>query len=250
MIGNGHAGFGRAASEKDPHGHLADVVPRPASDQRSARSWATDRIASPPKQSRSPGQPSSACTAPGRGSSSAPSDARSSPLPPPANSPDSPGRSLRSSEPNTDIAYPVGWVGGGPARAGNPRPRYEQPALNRVTGHARSETAAPHDELMVLRCQPANISLTARRAQHRTATHPADHTPRFTNLETEKFMTHPLTNDAPYQRSVVRSRWPVYIRRRSARNCPGRARARVGYTEGRAHESELPHDGRPHRTNP
>ena len=30
MIGNGHAGFGRAASEKDPQGHLADVVPRPA----------------------------------------------------------------------------------------------------------------------------------------------------------------------------------------------------------------------------
>ena len=30
MIGNGHAGFGRAASEKDPQGHLADVVPRHA----------------------------------------------------------------------------------------------------------------------------------------------------------------------------------------------------------------------------
>ena len=30
MIGNGHAGFGRAASEKDPQGHLADVVPRPS----------------------------------------------------------------------------------------------------------------------------------------------------------------------------------------------------------------------------
>jgi len=29
VIGNGHAGFGRAASEKDPQGHLADVVPRP-----------------------------------------------------------------------------------------------------------------------------------------------------------------------------------------------------------------------------
>ena len=29
MIGNGHAGFGRAASEKDPQRHLADVVPRP-----------------------------------------------------------------------------------------------------------------------------------------------------------------------------------------------------------------------------
>ncbi len=28
MIGNGHAGFGRAASEKDPQGHLAAVVPR------------------------------------------------------------------------------------------------------------------------------------------------------------------------------------------------------------------------------
>ena len=30
MIGNGHAGFGRAASEKDPQGHLAGVVPRRA----------------------------------------------------------------------------------------------------------------------------------------------------------------------------------------------------------------------------
>ena len=30
MIGNGHAGFGRAASEKDPQGHLAGVVPRHA----------------------------------------------------------------------------------------------------------------------------------------------------------------------------------------------------------------------------
>ena len=30
MIGNGHAGFGRAASEKDPQGHLAGVVPRQA----------------------------------------------------------------------------------------------------------------------------------------------------------------------------------------------------------------------------
>jgi hypothetical protein len=30
VIGNGHAGFGRAASENDPQGHLADVVPRPS----------------------------------------------------------------------------------------------------------------------------------------------------------------------------------------------------------------------------
>jgi len=30
VIGNGHAGFGRAASEKDPQRHLAGVVPRQA----------------------------------------------------------------------------------------------------------------------------------------------------------------------------------------------------------------------------
>ncbi len=44
MIGNGHAGFGRAASEKDPQGHLADVVPRPRHRPRpqpntSPRAW-------------------------------------------------------------------------------------------------------------------------------------------------------------------------------------------------------------------
>ena len=33
------------------------------------------------------------------------------------------------------IAHPVGWVGGGPARAGNPRQPYEQPAPR--AGHAR-----------------------------------------------------------------------------------------------------------------
>jgi hypothetical protein len=27
VIGNGHAGFGRRTSEKDPQGHLADVPP-------------------------------------------------------------------------------------------------------------------------------------------------------------------------------------------------------------------------------
>ena len=29
MIGNDHAGFGRAASEKDPQRHLANVLPQP-----------------------------------------------------------------------------------------------------------------------------------------------------------------------------------------------------------------------------
>jgi hypothetical protein len=28
VIGNGHAGFGRRTSEKDPQGHLADVPPQ------------------------------------------------------------------------------------------------------------------------------------------------------------------------------------------------------------------------------
>ena len=37
----------------------------------------------------------------------------------------------------TQHTYPVGWVGGGPARAGNPRCSYEQPAHTRA-GHARS----------------------------------------------------------------------------------------------------------------
>jgi hypothetical protein len=36
VIGNGHAGFGRAASEKDPQGHLADVVPRPGTNLTAA----------------------------------------------------------------------------------------------------------------------------------------------------------------------------------------------------------------------
>ena len=47
MIGNGHAGFGRAASEKDPQGHLADVVPRPPANPGSARRSPTARKDSP-----------------------------------------------------------------------------------------------------------------------------------------------------------------------------------------------------------
>jgi hypothetical protein len=39
------------------------------------------------------------------------------------------GRSPESSNPDTPTnEHPVSWVGGGPARAGNPRFRYEQPA--------------------------------------------------------------------------------------------------------------------------
>ena len=68
----------------------------------------------------------------------APSAARSSRSPPPASSPGSAGRSPKSSNPTPEHnAHPVGWVGGGPARAGNPRYSYEQPAPTRA-GHARS----------------------------------------------------------------------------------------------------------------
>ena len=36
-----------------------------------------------------------------------------------------------------NVLYPVGWVGGGPARAGNPRWNYEQPAVRPATLDAR-----------------------------------------------------------------------------------------------------------------
>ena len=67
-------------------------------DHGSARRSPTARAASPPKRSRSPGAPSSACTAPGHGWRRAPSDARSSPSPPPASSPASAGRSATSND--------------------------------------------------------------------------------------------------------------------------------------------------------
>ena len=45
MIGNGPAGFGRAASEKDPQGHLAGVVPRRrATPARSSGDWTRERV--------------------------------------------------------------------------------------------------------------------------------------------------------------------------------------------------------------
>ena len=59
MIGNGHAGFGRAASEKDPQGHLADVVPRPATHPGSAPSLRAASKSSRRQRSRSRGKLSS-----------------------------------------------------------------------------------------------------------------------------------------------------------------------------------------------
>ena len=65
MIRNGHARFGRAASEKDPQGHLADVVPRPARPQPAAAPCNAARKANPQKLSRSPGKPNDGFTASG-----------------------------------------------------------------------------------------------------------------------------------------------------------------------------------------
>ncbi len=41
VIGNGHAGFGRRASEKDPQGHLADAPPHgePSAGRRGTGGW-------------------------------------------------------------------------------------------------------------------------------------------------------------------------------------------------------------------
>ena len=75
---------------------------------------------------------------PGRASKPAGNAGRSSRSQPPASSPDSAGRSPKSNDLNIEQSphYPVGWVGGGPARAGNPRASCEQPAP--PAGHARS----------------------------------------------------------------------------------------------------------------
>jgi len=194
VIRNGHAGFGRAASEKDPQGHLADVVPRPANDQQSAPSSPTARPASRPRRSQSPGQHNAGCTAPGPGSSNAPSAARSSPSPRPANSPDSAGRSAKSNSTRPTTLLSVGWVGGGPARAGNPRLRYEQPARegrprpildsgNPTTNHGPAATR-------IRVYQPDRASRTARRA----ATNPADHipSPSVTNQRKQEIRDVPI----------------------------------------------------------
>ena len=61
-----------------------------------------------------------------------------------------------------DIAYPVGSVVAARHRAGNPRPNYEQPAPRLATPDLRQRLPTTN---MVLRSQPAYISLTARRAQ-------------------------------------------------------------------------------------
>ena len=120
VIGNGHAGFGRRTSEKDPQGHLADVVPRLARARASAVRSPTARSTS--RRKHRGRLVSAAATAPHldppRSSREAPHDhrRRRRPRSRQLRMGDHPNRIARS--PN--IAYPVGWVDGGPATRGEP----------------------------------------------------------------------------------------------------------------------------------
>jgi hypothetical protein len=138
-----------AAPRRDHHDRLR---PRPPAARRGSlalpRTAAHRPRSTPAKtararsRSRSPGAPSSACTAAGNGSSSAPSAARSSPSPP-ASSPASAGRSppAPSSRPTPD---PVGWDGGGPARARETRDRpMSNPASHRGTPRRILDSGTP-----------------------------------------------------------------------------------------------------------
>ena len=104
----------------------------------------------------------------------------------------------------TQIEYPpthsnhsVGWVGGGPARAGNPRDSYEQPAPNRGRPRPILDSGSPR-RTWSCGTQPANISLTARRAQQPDR-HPPSRPHPLPQTRKRK-ITHPdLTNNSPYQ---------------------------------------------------
>ena len=99
---------------------------------RSARPSPTARPANQPRRSRSRGPRNADCTAPGPDSKVGPSAAPWSPSPPPANSQGSAGRSLKSNSRHAPTT--VGWVGGGPGRAGTRDLHMSNP----TEGHARS----------------------------------------------------------------------------------------------------------------
>jgi hypothetical protein len=193
VIGNGHAGFGRAASEKDPQGHLADVVPRPASTQRSAKHSPSARTASHQRRSRSPGQPNGDCTAPGPACKPAPNAARSSLSPPPASSPGSAGRSPKSSNPTHTPS--AGSVAARHARgtrevamSNPPHPGLATPDPRQRLPTTNHGPAVPTREY-----QPDRASRTA----NRTATHPADHN------------THPQARPARNHRARIDKRLSI-----------------------------------------
>ena len=139
----------------------------PQDARPAARRSSAARTASPPTSWRSPGRPSSACTASGGASTaSAPSAARSSPSPSRASWPASAGRWPAPTEP-----------GRAPRRLRrrrdqpghhareHPRSNYEQPHR----GHARSLDSGLSRRNPVLRRRSAHKSLTARRAPARPA---------------------------------------------------------------------------------
>ena len=217
---------------------------KPAGSTAPGRTWQgahRRQDGQPPEASRSRGRRSSDCTAPGPASKPAGSDARSSRSRPPESSPGSCGRSPKPSEPEArQQRHPVGWVGGGPARAGNPRLTMSNPP----PGRPRSilDSGSPR-RTMVLRSQPAYISLTARRAQQAGPPPPQPTTtPRTTNANARN-QRPPVDNGSPYQfgdgrsarrpraRSGHRDRRPVVdgIERWSAPGCaPGAMRVLVG----------------------
>ena len=103
--------------------------------------------------------------------------------------------------------YPsVGWVGGGPGRAGNPRSAYEQPGLRATLDPI---AAAPPRRTMVLRPPgSANIRLTRVAHSNPDRHHPADPQTRHTQRHMREIHTPPFTNASPYQ-----ARSPAYPRR-------------------------------------
>ena len=98
-----------------------------------------------------------------------------------------------------------------PPTGGWPRPMLD-------SGSPRRTMVLRHPQTRVY--QPDRASRTACR----TATHPADHTPRNPTRESEKFMPSPLTNVSPYQLGA-----------RGSRTLASPARAVIASPRPRAH---------------
>ena len=115
---------------------------------------------------------------------------------------DHPNRVNRGTTP----PHPVGWVGGGPARAGNPRLTYEQPAHGRP--RSMLDSGSPRRTMVLRHPQTrAYQSDRASRTASRTATHPADHNPEPPTQMREINDPH-LTTRSPYQVSSDRANGP------------------------------------------
>ena len=173
-LGCDHEDRLRARAAAAGRGRVA--LPRHA--RASAARSPTARTASRRKRSRSPGQPSGDCTAPGHASRHAPNAARSSPSPPPASSPGSAGRSPESSnhQPTHRLSRRLGRWRPGNARgtreltmSNPPQPGPATPDLRQRLPTTNHGPAATQTRVYQ--------SDRASRTACRTATHPADHTP-------------------------------------------------------------------------